>query len=282
MPVLLFCGVFMNKPFLKWPGGKFKLLDKILPHIGKPKRFVEPFVGAGSVYLNVEADEYILSDTNRDLITLYQYLMHDSEGYIRMASKLFNLENNTIAKYYELRKEFNKTSDLAKKAELFLYLNKHAYNGLVRYNNSGEFNSPFGKYSVVNFPENEIRFFARKLQQGNTRLFNMDFEKILYSCGDGDVVYCDPPYLPSLFKTNFTAYSEPFKIKAHFRLRESALIAASSGAKVIISNHDTENTRELYHEANIVSLEAKRSIGRDSACRKPVKEILAIFECVPF
>lgn len=138
------------------------MLDKILPHIGKPKRFAEPFVGAGSVYLNVEAGEYVLSDTNRDLITLYWYLMHDSEEYIRMASKLFNLENNTPEKYYELRKEFNETSDLAKKAELFLYLNKHAYNGLVRYNNSGELNSPFGKYSVVNFPENEIRFFDRE------------------------------------------------------------------------------------------------------------------------
>ena len=155
-----------NRAFLKWAGGKYPLLDDIRHHLPTGDCLVEPFVGAGSVFLNTDFSRYILADINSDLIELYKIVKTRADEYITQAQALFVPETNDAECYYQLREEFNRSTDLFRRAVLFLYLNRHGYNGLCRYNLRGEFNVPLGRYKKPYFPEAELRHFAEKAQNG--------------------------------------------------------------------------------------------------------------------
>ena len=127
----------MNKPFLKWAGGKTKLCDKINTILPKGNRLVEPFIGSGAVFLNTEYKEYYLADTNSDLINTFNYVKNEGIEFINYVNDLFVPENNTKEKYLEFREVFNTTSDTRLKSALFIYLNRHCFNGLCRYNSKG-------------------------------------------------------------------------------------------------------------------------------------------------
>lgn len=132
-----------NRAFLKWAGGKYPLLDDIKRHLPKGECLVEPFVGAGSVFLNTDFSRYILADINSDLISLYNIVKMRTDEYVQAARELFVPETNCAEVYYQFREEFNKSQDPFRRAVLFLYLNRYGYNGLCRYNLRGEFNVPF-------------------------------------------------------------------------------------------------------------------------------------------
>ncbi len=153
-----------NRAFLKWAGGKYPLLDDIKRHLPKGECLVEPFVGAGSVFLNTDFSRYILADINSDLISLYNIVKMRTDEYVQAARELFVPETNCAEVYYQFREEFNKSQDPFRRAVLFLYLNRYGYNGLCRYNLRGEFNVPFGRYKKPYFPEAELYHFAEKAQ----------------------------------------------------------------------------------------------------------------------
>ena len=138
----------MNKhrAFLKWAGGKYKLVDEISNYLPKAERLVEPFVGAGSVFLNTNFERYLLCDINPDLIYLYQILQSQPDQYITQARLFFTEANNDKLTYYKHREMFNACQDRFQRALYFLYFNRFGYNGLCRYNRSGGFNVPFGSY----------------------------------------------------------------------------------------------------------------------------------------
>ena len=131
-----------NRAFLKWAGGKFPLLDDIKKHLPEGECLIEPFVGAGSVFLNTDFSRYILADINSDLISLYNIVKMRTDEYVQAARELFVPETNCAEVYYQFREEFNKSQDPFRRAVLFLYLNRYGYNGLCRYNLRGEFNVP--------------------------------------------------------------------------------------------------------------------------------------------
>lgn len=174
---------------LKWPGGKKRVLHHIraiLPRKGRT-RLVEPFVGGGSVFLNLDFDEYLLCDTNSDLISLYKAVKKAPLKFEQDARQYFTEENNTPERYYDLREEFNNTDDSYHRATLFLYLNRHGYNGLCRYNKSGGYNVPFGRYKKPYFPELEIEHLSHKLKKAS--FIVGDFEQAFDCLEKGDVVY---------------------------------------------------------------------------------------------
>ena len=144
------------RAFLKWAGGKYPLLDDIKRHLPEGECLIEPFVGAGSVFLNTDYSRYVLSDINSDLISLYTTVKDKTDDYVSEARLLFTAEHNQAEVYYQLREEFNQSRDEFRRALLFLYLNRHGYNGLCRYNLRGEFNVPFGRYKKPYFPETEL------------------------------------------------------------------------------------------------------------------------------
>lgn len=142
-----------NRAFLKWAGGKYPLLDDIKKHLPQGDCLIEPFVGAGSVFLNTDFSRYILADINSDLIDLYNIVKLQTDEYVAAAREMFTPENNVAEQYYLFRDEFNQSQEPLRRAVLFLYLNRHGYNGLCRYNLRGEFNVPFGRYKSPIFPK---------------------------------------------------------------------------------------------------------------------------------
>lgn len=265
---------------LKWAGGKKKVIDDIatlLPTKGK-RRLVEPFVGGGSVFLNLDFDEYLLIDMNQDLITLFNFIKSRPAQFILDAAKLFNSENNQPEKYYELRKQFNQSTDPYERSLLFLYLNRHGYNGLCRYNKSGGYNVPFGRYKHPYFPEKELLHFSEKAQKAT--FMQGDFETAFSQLRVNDVVYCDPPYSPINRTSNFTAYAgNSFTDEDQQRLVDCAQAARSKDIPTLISNHYVDFTRELYKDATKKKLfQVQRSISQKGKGRIKVKEILALYK----
>lgn len=268
----------MNKarPFLKWPGGKFRLLDKILPQLPNASIWVEPFVGAGAVFLNVNAEHYILNDINPDLIHLYQLIKTDGDAFIDYASQFFTQKNNQKKHYYDLRDKFNESNDHTLRSALFLYLNKHGFNGLCRYNQKGLFNVPFGQYKNPKFPKEQLAVFQQKAQKAEFTC--EDYRQTLNRLQKDSVVYCDPPYMPISKSAHFTQYSgNKFTFADQQDLAILAKNAAKKGSRILISNHDIKAVRELYQDAKIHSFPVARTISCNIHNRKPVKELLALF-----
>ena len=266
-----------SRAFLKWAGGKYELVDDIAARLPHADRLVEPFVGAGSVFLNTNFSSYLLSDINPDLIGLYNTLKQTPERYVREASKLFVDANNDKDAYYGRRAEFNQCHDRFDRAVLFLYLNRFGYNGLCRYNKSGGFNVPFGSYKRPYFPEKELYFFAEKAQRAT--FLCEGYVQTFARCQAGDVVYCDPPYLPLSTTSNFTSYAS-----GGFSLDDQAMLAfqAEDAARskkltVLISNHDTTLARKLYDKAELETIQVGRSISQNGRGRKKVNELMALY-----
>jgi DNA adenine methylase len=135
-----------SKPFLKWAGGKHKLVEVLAESLADGDRLVEPFVGSGAVFMGTNYKRYLLCDTNADLIGLFNNLKNNTDKLVKEAQEFFSGKYKTEEAFYELREKFNKLeADDITKSALFVYLNKHAFNGLCRYNSKGFFNVPFGR-----------------------------------------------------------------------------------------------------------------------------------------
>ncbi|MEW9797367.1 Dam family site-specific DNA-(adenine-N6)-methyltransferase [Alteromonas sp. CYL-A6] len=266
-----------NRAFLKWAGGKYSLVEQIQARLPQANKLIEPFVGAGSVFLNTDFKRYLLNDINPDLISLYSLLKAQPDALIADTRRFFTPGHNDEKTYYALREEFNQTKDEYYRAILFVYLNRHGYNGLCRYSLSGRFNVPFGRYSKPYFPQEEMLVFAEKAQRATFTC--LPFEKVFSRARRGNVIYCDPPYAPISKTAAFTSYAaKSFGHEAQEKLAELADRAASKrGIPVLISNHDLPLTRQLYRGADFSMLSVKRSISQNGAKRAPVDEILAFF-----
>lgn len=265
------------RPFLKWAGGKFRISDKIRRSLPKGKRLIEPFVGSAAVFLNTDFERYTLNDINPDLINLFKWLKRDKNEFIAFCKTFFTEKTNDKSVFLNYREEFNQSKDEHLKAALFVYLNRHAFNGLVRYNQGGEFNTSFGSYTKPYFPEQEMKRFTEKVHRA--KFVCQDFAKIMEQAEKGDVVYCDPPYVPLSLTSNFTSYhSGGFDLAKQKQLVALAKKLSSRGIPVIISNHDTEFVQELYSDAKIESFFVQRNISCQGKKRHKTREILAVFQ----
>lgn len=263
------------KPFLKWAGGKRGLLDQITSRLPEAERLVEPFTGSAALFLGTDYPAYLLADINEDLINLYRYLANEGENFINEAEIIFANSLNEPDFYYSLRARFNESKDSLERAYLFLYLNRHAYNGLCRYNSKGQFNVPFGRYANPYFPKKEMLSFVEKCRSCEVEFACQPFHDSFDMLRSGDVVYCDPPYYPISETSHFTAYSS--RAFGFEDQQELARRAEDSGYPVLISNHDLPGTRKLYDKAKLTSFAARRSISCKSHGRKPVMELIASY-----
>lgn len=267
------------RPFLKWAGGKRRLVPYLSKLIPLPaKRLIEPFAGSAalSLVLAGAVESLWLNDLNAELTNVFRQLKEHPSAFIDRAQVLFHPANNTAEAYYRLRDAFNTSEDPLERAALFLFLNRHGYNGLCRFNVAGEFNVPFGRYRMPYFPEKELREAASILTKAV--ISSLDFEEVLDQCVPGDVVYCDPPYVPLSETASFTDYSPGgFGVDDHRRLATAAERAANRGAVVVLSNHATRFTEDLYADAKRTYLDVRRTISCDGQNRGFVKEIIAVF-----
>ncbi|MBA5197916.1 Dam family site-specific DNA-(adenine-N6)-methyltransferase [Pectobacterium aroidearum] len=273
----------MIRPFIKWPGGKSRVLPDLLPLLPKGDRLFEPFVGGASVFLNTDFPRYVLADINADLINTYQIAQEATQIFIRTARELFE-NGNSSAEYYRNRKTFNAIHDDERllKAALFLYLNRHCFNGICRYNNAGFFNVPFGNYKKPYFPEAEIRLFAEKANDTTTCFIAEDFRKVLAAkaINENSVIYCDPPYLPASDTANFTQYHHAAFTREHHHDLAGVLLNLnrSRGVPVVISNSDTPATREIYQHYQFHEIAVQRSISASGITRGAAKEVIGVLK----
>jgi DNA adenine methylase len=265
------------RPFLKWAGGKFKLCDWINQYLPSGPRLIEPFVGAAAVFLNSSFDRYLLNDCNPDLINLYQILQQEGESFVQYCHAYFNKRNNTVKRYYHFRQQFNISHDRHEKAALFLYLNRHGFNGLCRYNQKGEFNVPMGQYDAPYFPYDEMLAFHEKAQ--NALFTCADFTTVMCQARAKEVIYCDPPYYPLSQSARFTRYHHhDFCLEKQSILAELCQQLTAKGVHIIVSNHALPETRRLYHAAEkFVYCDVTRYISAKGDNRKSVKELLAVY-----
>ena len=251
------------KPLLKWAGGKRWLLPRLLElwQPNKGCRLVEPFMGSLSVALGLQPDLALLNDANIHLVNLYHHLQQGLAVTIEM--------KNDRDFYYEMRTRFNQLtqedrSQTSEAALIFYYLNRTAFNGLCRFNNSGGFNVPFGRYKTINyatdFSEYQIPLQAWKITCG-------DFEQIKLE--STDFIYADPPY-----DVQFTKYSQD-DFTWEDQLRLTTWLAKHPG-KVVLSNQATDRVVNLYQDYGftIDIVDAPRRISCNGD-RRPAKEVIA-------
>ena len=268
-----------SAPFLKWAGSKRRLLPQLLPLLPKGRRLIEPFVGAGSVFMGSRFEQYLLADTNPVLMTLYAQLQSDPAALASRAKALFVEANRSTDVYNTLRSQFNDPATPgAERAALFVYLNKFGFNGLYRVNKRGLMNVPYAHHKALpGFPLQALERFAQKL--GQAQLLCGGFEETMAQAKPGDVVYCDSPFLAlDHGRACFTAYDrQGFGMAQQERLATLARELAGQGIPVVISNHDTEEARALYAGATLHTVHAYRSMAACTAARGRVAELVAVF-----
>jgi DNA adenine methylase len=269
--------VTKTRPFLKWAGNKYRIIDRVRNQLPPGKRLIEPFAGSGAVFLNTHYDHYLLTDTNPDLIHLFNFIKDEGDKFIRYARRLFTDNNNNEKEYYLKRDKLNHSNNLRQRAALFIYLNRHGYNGLCRYNASGGFNVPFGRYVRPYFPEKEMHKFHIKAQRAEFQIAS--FESAFSQAKTGDVIYCDPPYVPLSESASFTSYSAGgFSLEQQQQLAEMSKCTAKKGIPVLVSNHNTEFTRQVYKSANrLDEFYVQRFISCNGQKRNHAGEVLALY-----
>lgn len=226
------------KPVIKYNGGKSRELKFIRPFFPEFEHYVEPFVGGGSVFFDLEKKASVINDANPIVVNFYRDLAFNRE---RLIEELKTLEN-TEECYYKVREMFNglRETDLMQ-STLFVYLNRTCFSGMSRYNKKGHMNVPFGRYKTYHpwdFLTEEASDLLKK-----TTIHNASFEEILETYNTPDhFFYCDPPYL-SPFRDYFP-FSK-FNEEEHIKLAE---LFKASQAKIMINISDLGIIRELYKD----------------------------------
>jgi len=269
------------RPVLKWAGGKTQLLPEILARVPKSfKVYHEPFVGGAAVFFSLAPAEATLSDTNQNLINLYIHIRDNVSvlsGELRSIEQKFNAlpRDEQADFYYSQRTRFNKEPQgSANHSALMVFLNKTGFNGMYRENPKGEFNIPFAKKVKVNLPTLEhLEACAAVLER--SEILQSTFESITDRVQSGDFVYFDPPYVPLSKTSSFTSYQAGgFSWKDHVRLANTFSSLDEIGVKVLLSNSDTPEVRELFGKFTIDTVSARRNINSKGSGRGAVAEVL--------
>ena len=261
-------------PFVKWAGGKRTVAKELASLMPKAfETYWEPFVGGGALFYeaNGRISQAVLSDINAELMTCYRTVKKDPEPLI--AALESHAARHSKSYYYDVRSQHT-LQDQTEIAARLIYLNRTCFNGLYRVNRKGEFNVPMGSYSEPKIV-NEANLLAcnEALQSATVKL--MDFMEVDPS--EGDFVYCDPPFDPLSATASFTSYTKgSFGPEDQANLRNTALKWHKAGAKVMISNSDTDLIRNLYDSKpfKVRVVQALRMVNSKSDKRGPVNELV--------
>lgn len=260
-------------PFVKWAGGKRQLLPQIKERMPeKYNNYIEPFVGGGAVVFGLLPENALINDINKALINAYRQICNEPDMFLKVINKLDQeMWEDGKKYYYSLREHYN---DKLMKAEydvelaaLFVFINKHCFNGLYRVNGKGLFNVPYNNSRRSSVDESVIMEVSEYLQ--GITIMNGDFQEISASAKKGDFIFLDSPYAP-LNPTSFESYTkEGFDIESHRRLSKFYDELTAKGCYCMLTNHNTELINELYgnkgYKIDVVSV--KRMINSDASNR---------------
>jgi DNA adenine methylase len=244
--------------FLKWAGGKRWLLTKseeLLPDMKKTSRYLEPFLGGGSMFFHLEPKTALLSDLNEDLINAY-IIMRDNWHDLFEILKRYHKQHSQDF-YYRIRSSKPRTS--VNKAARFVYLNRTCWNGLYRVNKKGEFNVPIGTKTSVILNNDNFKQLSNLLKRAT--LDTCDFEATINKAEENDFIFIDPPYTVKHNLNGFVKYNETiFSWQDQIRLKNSVTKAISRGAKVLVTNANHKSIEELYMDCGKIYLLNRASV----------------------
>ncbi len=259
--------------FLKWAGGKRRLLQEILPLIQKNiKTYYEPFLGGGAVAFALPkgtAFQIVCSDLNKELVLCYNAVKESPQKVACELEKMVEKQAMDEDFYYSVRNlDRMDTFDGIRpyiRAARFIFINRLGYNGLWRVNRKGWCNVPFG-HRKFSFDFSLLDEAAQKLK--SFKIYATDYAKTIKDAGEGDFVYFDPPYFGT-----FTSYIPGgFPESEQKRLRDECDKLTERGAKFLLSNSSATDMHKLWDKYNIRTVSLFRGIGCKN--RGPGEEIL--------
>lgn len=264
------------QPFVKWAGGKRQFINKIMEK--KPIEFnsyFEPFVGGGAVLFALQNEKSHINDINTHLIHAYNIIKEKPVELMELLD-VYDLIQLNDEKYKEIRALYNQhvVDGIynTQTAALFIFLNKHAFNGLFRVNSKGLFNVPWNKKEyAASYSKDNIIKVSEFLQ--NVKITSVDFVDATVDAKKGDFVFFDSPYAP-LNPTSFSAYDKAgFKVEDHERLASLYRELTEKGVYCMLTNHNTDFIKELYKDFSIEEINVRRSIN-SVASKRVGKEVI--------
>ena len=260
-------------PFVKWAGGKRQLLAEIKKRL--PKKFLsyyEPFVGGGAVLFSLQPYPAVINDINSPLIHTYRQIQQNPQPLIEAVNCLDEeMWEDGSAYYYEKRQQFNQKLHLqeldTELAALFIFLNKHCFNGLYRVNAKGLFNVPYNQSRRKSLDPANIYAVSHYLK--HVVILEGDFQTACANAQKGDFIFFDSPYAP-LTPTSFESYTkEGFSIENHRRLADLFDTLTERGCYCMLTNHNTPFIHALYGNLGyrLDTVSVKRYINADGANR---------------
>ena len=200
-------------PFIKWAGGKRQLLAQIRERMPESfNNYYEPFVGGGAVIFDLLPTSAVINDINKALVNAYRQICNATDEFLKKLNELDEtMWEDGKEYYYSLREHYNdklmKEEFDVELAALFVFINKHCFNGLYRVNKKGLFNVPMGAYkNPMICDEKNLRAVSNKLQR--VTIVCGDYRKSADFIDENTFVYFDPPYRPITDTARFTAYTE--------------------------------------------------------------------------
>ena len=260
-------------PFVKWAGGKRQLIPQIRDRMPeKYNDYYEPFVGGGAVIFDLLPANALINDINKALINTYRTICNEPDAFLKEVNGLDNdMWEDGKKYYYSIREHYNdklmRSEYDVELAALFVFINKHCFNGLYRVNGKGLFNVPYNNSRRVSVDEDVIMAISEYLKVVTIK--DGDFEQACKNAKKGDFVFIDSPYAP-LNPTSFESYTkEGFDIESHKRLAKLYDELTARGCYCMLTNHNTELINELYgnkdYKIDVVSV--KRMINSDASNR---------------
>lgn len=267
-------------PFVKWAGGKRQLLAQIRERMPREyNRYYEPFIGGGAVVFDLLPENALINDINEALINAYVQIRENVDSFLDSINRIDSaIGEDGKAYYYSMRNLYNmkleKMEYDIELAALFVFLNKHCFNGLYRVNSKGLFNVPYNNSKRVSYDEESIRMTSDYLKR--VTITTGDFEDACRNSGRGDFVFLDSPYAP-LNPTSFESYTkEGFTLESHERLARLYDELTERGCYCMLTNHNTELIEQLYGNKGyaISVVNVKRMINSDANNRKGQEVII--------
>lgn len=248
------------RPFLKWAGGKTRLLSRILPYVPPVfDNYHEPFLGGGAMFFAVRdrtTGTAHLHDLNDVLANAWRQLRDDPAALFKALD--FYRDNDSKEFYYEQRTAEPATG--VDQAARFIYLNQTSWNGLWRVNKWGKFNVPWGARPFRGIDE-DVLYRTSDSLIGAT-ITSEDFRVTLDKPRSGDFVYLDPPYLPLSDTSKFSLYTEKrFRAPDLAELSAACDALSERGVQWVMSNRDTEQVRDMFHRHEVVTFTTRRSVA---------------------
>lgn len=261
------------RPFIKWAGGKRRLLEQynaLLPNHSQFNRYFEPFLGGGAVFFHLKPSKALLADLNPELINCYKMVKNYPDELIDHLAK----HKTTEQYFYKQRELLPENLTPIERASRFIYLNKTCYNGLYRVNKQGQFNVPYGKYKKPLICDREVIRAASEALQ-NVQFSIASFEKTVSQAHSEDFIYLDPPYVPTSVTASFTSYTScNFTESDQVKLAEIVRNLDKKGCLFMLSNSDTKLVRTLYQGFKFFTVHCPRSINSNPFARGLVTELV--------